>query len=57
MIPPDRSAPLSAQPRPEMPDEAPGVPGFSSWDVVYLAVVGIFVVVVALLSMLPLLAR
>ncbi len=57
MIPPDPSISASAEPRVALSDEAPGVPGFSSWKSVYLAVVGVFVVVVALLSMLPFLAR
>lgn len=57
MIPPAHPPPPSTPSRSEIHDDPPGVPGFPSWTAVYLAVVGLFVVVVALLSMLPILAR
>ncbi len=57
MIPPAHPPPPSTPSRSEIHDDPPGVPGFRSWTAVYLAVVGLFVVVVALLSMLPILAR
>lgn len=42
---------------PKVPDEMPGVPGFPSWTAVCLFVVGVFVLIVALLSALPWIAR
>jgi len=41
----------------EMPDEQPGVPGFRSWGAVYLFVAGMFLLFVAILSILPYLAE
>lgn len=38
-------------------DESPGLPGFSTWRSVYLTVVVVFIGTVALLALLPQLAR
>ena len=37
-------------PEPHNSDESPGVPGFRTWRGIYLFVFGVFVVVVALLT-------
>lgn len=42
---------------PLTPDEKPEIPGLPSWASVYLLVAGLFVLIVALLSILPLIAR